>query len=126
MRVPIRVGLFLVLLLATRAVAQLQDFTYTNINGTITITGYTGTAAVVTIPSTIDGLPVVTIGNGVESAFYGTNVTSVIIPNTVIDIAAEAFRGCYTLTNVTLGQNVKSIGNYAFDQCLLPSVQIPD
>ena len=92
MRVPIRVGLFLVLLLATRAVAQLQDFTYTNINGTITITGYTGTAAVVTIPSTIDGLPVVTIGNGVESAFYGTNVTSVIIPNTVIDIAAETDR----------------------------------
>ena len=123
----VRVGLFLVLLLASKAVAQLQDFSYTNNNGTITITSYTGPAGEVTVPSTIDGLPVVRIGNGNGGSFdfYGTNVTSVILPNSVIDIAAGAFGGCYTLTNVTLGQNVATIGNYAFNGCPLSSVQIP-
>jgi hypothetical protein len=103
-----------------------QDFTYTNINGTITITSYTGPGGDVSVPTTINGLPVTTVGDGVEAVFWGTNVTSVNIPNGVTAIRAEAFNGCQTLTNVTLGQNVTSIGNYAFNGCLLPSVEIPD
>jgi hypothetical protein len=42
------------LLLATPVVVQAQ-FSYTNNNGTITITGYTGTNLDVVIPSTIAG-----------------------------------------------------------------------
>src|SRR5712672_3501673 len=41
---------------------QAQDFSYTNTNGTITITGYTGPGGNVIIPGTIDGLPVTSIG----------------------------------------------------------------
>ncbi|MGA2660912.1 MAG: hypothetical protein ABSH34_25800, partial [Verrucomicrobiota bacterium] len=52
----------LLLLLMLPAVVQAQ-FNYTNTNGTITITKYTGSGGAVTIPSTIDGLPVTSIGS---------------------------------------------------------------
>ena len=39
------------------------EFNYTTNNGTITITGYTGPGGAVTIPSTINGLPVTSIGD---------------------------------------------------------------
>ena len=53
--------LLLLLLLTLPAVVQAQ-FTYTANNGQITITGYTGSGGAVTIPGTIDGLPVTSIG----------------------------------------------------------------
>src|SRR5262245_20647853 len=49
--------LLLLLVLALPAVVQAQ-FNYTTDNGTITITGYAGPGGAVTIPSTINGLPV--------------------------------------------------------------------
>src|SRR6266404_4365134 len=49
-------------LLALPAVVQAQDFTYTTDNSTITITAYTGPGGDVTIPDTISGLPVTSIG----------------------------------------------------------------
>jgi hypothetical protein len=49
------------LLLLTAATAQAQ-FTWTTNNGAITITGYTGSGGVVTIPATITRLPVTSIG----------------------------------------------------------------
>ena len=48
--------------LALPAAVQAQ-FTYTTNNGTITITGYTGSGGAVTIPGTINGLPVTSIGD---------------------------------------------------------------
>jgi hypothetical protein len=54
------------LLLASPIVAQAQ-FTYTASDGTITITGYTGTNGSVTVPSETNGIPVTSIGN---SAFF--------------------------------------------------------
>lgn len=52
----------------TPATAQPQ-YTYTTNNGTITITGYDCSGAVVSIPSTITGLPVTSI---VDGAFAGS------------------------------------------------------
>src|SRR5690349_1269723 len=43
-------------------VLRAQDFTYTNSNGTITITGYIGPGGNVTIPASIEGLAVTAIG----------------------------------------------------------------
>ena len=79
-----------VLLLAMPAVVQAQDYFYTaNDDNTITITGYTGYGGAVTIPSTINGLPVTSIGT-------------------------NAFAWCSSLTSVTIGTNVMSIGDKAF------------
>jgi len=52
----------LVLLLALPGVGWAQ-FTWTNINGAITITGYSGPGGAITVPATIEGLPVTTVGN---------------------------------------------------------------
>lgn len=62
------------------------QFTYVT-GGTITITGYTGPGGDVTIPNTINGLPVTTIGS---FAFTGhTNISGVMIPDGVISIGAS-------------------------------------
>lgn len=53
-----------------------------------------------------------------------TNVTSVVIPNTITAIGKEAFFACHLLS-VTIPSSVTSIGDYAFCNCTLPSVTIP-
>jgi hypothetical protein len=73
------------------AVVQAQ-FTFTTNNSTITITGYTGTCAVVTIPAAINDYP-------------------------VTSIASYAFPGNISLTNVTIGTGITNIGDYAFSDC---------
>ena len=78
----------LLLLLALPAVAQAQ-FYYTTTNGTITITFYSGSGAVV-IPNTINGYPVTGIA---DNAFGGAGLTSVAIPGSVTNIGSYAFGG---------------------------------
>jgi len=99
--------------------------TYTTNNGTITITGYTGPRGALTIPSTIYGLPVTSIG---YQAFFGcSNLTSVTIPNSVTNIGDEAFYDCTSLTNVIISSSVTSIGNSLFYGCSsLTTVMIPN
>src|SRR5689334_4930124 len=81
------------------------------------------TNSVVTIPSTINGLPVASIGN---NAFNDcTNLMTVAIPDTVTNIGDGAFEAT-PLSNVTIGSNVISIGASAFDFCTrLATVVLP-
>src|SRR5262245_48446343 len=91
---------FLSLLLPSLAQAQ---FNYTTNQGMVTITGYTGTNGIVTIPSTIVGLPVASIAN---FAFYQKFIlTNVTIPDSVTNIGSYAFFNCRRMTNVALGTN---------------------
>jgi hypothetical protein len=85
------------ILLAFPAVVQAQ-FNYTTNNSTITITGYTGPGGAVTIPDTIDGLP----------------VTSITSPDSVTSIGPDAFAWCGFLSSATLGNGLRSIGEGAF------------
>ena len=79
----------LLLLLLTLPAAVQAQFTYTTRNGAITITGYTGSGGAVTIPSTINGLPVRNIG---AAAFIRKpSLTSITIPNSVTIIGNGAF-----------------------------------
>jgi hypothetical protein len=106
--------LLAVALLARPTTVQAQ-FLYTTNNGTITISGYTGTSNVVTIPDSINGLPVTSIGG---DAFYGCNgLKSVTIPNSVTNIGDVAFGYCTGLTNIILGNSVTSIGFSVFAFC---------
>jgi hypothetical protein len=102
-----------------------QDFTYTNNNGAITITGYTGPGGNVTIPSSINGLPVTSIGDFAFVQNY--SLTSVTVPDSVIAIPDGAFDACTNLASITLGNGVTSIGLLAFNNCLnLTSVTLPN
>ncbi len=63
-----------------------------------------------------------------DSAFEDcTNLTSVTIPESVTKIGIEAFSGCTSLTSVTIPDSVTEIGGCAFSDCTsLASVTIPD
>lgn len=89
------------------------------------ITQYIGSASTITIPESINGKPVINIGN--RAFFDCTSMTSVIIPNGVTSIGDSAFKQCENLTSVAIPNSVTSIGNEAFACCTsLTSITIPD
>ena len=112
-------------LLATTVAAKADDFTYTLRDGAATITGYSGPGGAVTIPSTMEGRAVASIG---LAAFEGCNtLTSVTIPDSVTSIGGSAFHSCTNLASVTIPGGVTSIGGSAFSSCTnLASVTIPE
>ena len=58
---------------------------------------------------------------------YCIGLTSVTIPNSVTSIGGSAFSSCSRLTSVTIPNSVTSIGDYAFYGCRgLTSVTIPN
>ena len=57
---------------------------------------------------------VTSIGAGV---FYGQAITSVTIGNQVTSIGEYAFYSCDSLTEITIPNSVTSIGDYAFGNC---------
>ncbi|MCD7809343.1 MAG: leucine-rich repeat domain-containing protein, partial [Erysipelotrichaceae bacterium] len=92
-------------------------------DGTIEIYSYIGDETEVTIPSTIDGYIVTSIG---DCAFEHSDITSVVISNTVKYIGDGAFAYCKNLTSVTIPDSVTNIGDWAFGNCSsLKSITIP-
>ena len=91
----------------------------------VEITDCDKSAEKVIIPSEIEGLPVMTIG---EYAFFVClELTSVEIPNSVTSIGGGAFCECKGLTSVEIPDGVSSIGDWTFYGCKdLTSVEIPD
>ena len=99
------------------SVSALQDgdFTYIDNGADITITGYTGSGGVVTIPDTINDKPVASIGN---SAFLNcSSLTGITIPDGVTSIGYSSFENCTSLAGITIPDNVSSIGSWAFYYC---------
>lgn len=99
---------------------------FTDDKEAIILERFLGQGASVTIPSTIQNLPVVKIG---RRAFYGidreTRLVNVIIPDTVMIIERDAFSH-NRLEELTIGNSVAFIGREAFIQNRLTSVNIPD
>lgn len=90
-------------------------YSFDNANKTATVTSYTGTISHVTIPTSVNGYRVTSIGN---SAFYDNdNLTSVTIPKSVTSIGENAFWNCSNLTSITIPDSVTEIGSGAFTYC---------
>ena len=47
-----------------------------------------------------------------------TEITNLIIPNSVTSIGSYAFFGCSSLTSITIPNSVTSIGDYTFQGCI--------
>jgi len=77
------------------------------------------------VPAEINGCRVASIGN---NAFEESKaLTSVTVPDGVVNIGDEAFLDCSALRSVTIPVSVTNIGDKAFSGCAaLTSVTIPD
>ena len=92
-----------------------NDFEYEIHDGKVTITGYMGEGGAVTVPSTLDGLPVTTIG---AWAFgYCTGLTSITLPHTLTYIEENAFKYCSGLTKVYVPEKTTIVED-AFRGCV--------
>ena len=69
------------------------------------------------------------IPNGVkeigDSAFEGTSIKAITIPNTVEKIERHAFKDCKELKSVTLNEGLKELGDAVFSGTSIESVTIP-
>ena len=95
-----------------------QDYEYViEEDGTVTITKYTGTDEEVTIPDSINGTTVSSIG---EYTFAENEIlTKVRIPKNVASLQYEAFYDCTNLKNVEFeeGSKLQTIGQQTFMGC---------
>ena len=102
------------------------DFEYhVNYDGIAKITKYTGDAENIEIPAEINGKSVTSIGS---YAFRGcTSLTNITIPDSVTWIGSHAFNGCTRLTSITIPESVDYIYYNAFENCInLTSITIPN
>jgi len=101
-----------------------DGFSYNVLNGTyISITGYTGSDTEVIIPTSINGYIVQSIGS---NAFQSkTDITNVVLPDSLESIGSYAFYGCSSLESVGFNEGLEAIGSYAFRYCTsLKSVEL--
>ena len=102
------------------------DFGYSLIDNDTAaqITSYSGSGTVVTIPDSVDGYPVVSIGS--YSLSFSHNLTQVIVPDGVTDIGYAAFYECNSLASVTLPDSLVTIEYGAFYDCSsLTTIDLP-
>ena len=82
----------------------------------------------IVIPETVkyDGSVFIVTKIG-DYAFFCTDITSVIIPKSVISIGESSFQACNKLKKVTIPESVVSIGQYAFTGCTsIVSIELPN
>ncbi len=105
--------------------AKTSVFDYVDLGSEIIVNGYSGTDTTVKIPKKIDGKPV----RYIDSLFTAKNakVKTIVLSDNVRVIAPNAF--CADdlpyLTKVTLGNDVRMIGSYAFDGVGISYITFP-
>jgi len=113
----------------TAKAEQSGEWTYSVENNQATITGYTGAGGPVTIPSSVNGIPVVQVGSGevpIQGWEYGSSITSISISQGISRIGRYAFYGS-SITSVDIPNSVTDLGEYAFYSCTnFTALRIPN
>lgn len=111
----------LMLVLCIPALAESTDWNY-DANYAI-LRGYDGAGSDVVVPAEIDGFTVDVIGINV---FKGDTITSLTLPDTVLELRSNAVSSCEKLTSVTLPQSLVVINRMNFFSCnALSEITIP-
>lgn len=120
-RLLISVLSLLMLVLCIPALAESTDWNY-DANYAI-LRGYDGASGDVVVPAEIDGFTVDVIGINV---FKGDTITSLTLPDTVLELRSNAVASCEKLTSVTLPQSLVVINRMNFFSCnALSEITIP-
>lgn len=97
------------------ASADESSFLYTVTDGKATVTGYTGKGGAVVLPTTLGGVPVTAIA---DRAFENNrSLTAVTVGEGVRSIGWFAFSGCVALSRVALPKSLERIEYGAFENC---------
>ncbi len=90
---------------------------------TAKLIGYNGSETALTVPATVSGCSVVSVGS---SAFYeNKTIKSIVLPDSIVEIGEHAFFKS-KIESVTLPANLKKIGDAAFFNCnFISSYTIP-
>lgn len=101
-----------------------DDYIFSTVDDVNTLVAYLSDTTEITLPEDFNGKSYC-IG---EKFFSGrTDLTDIVIPNSVTGIGSNAFSGCTGLTSITIPSGVKSIGINAFRNCsALTQVNISD
>lgn len=68
-----------------------------------------------------------TVVRATNGAFQNTDITSIILPNSITSLGNNCFQNCIKLTSVKLPDNITSLGDYTFSICSkLSSIKLPD
>lgn len=119
-----RLCLVLSLLMLTICISTLAESTDWNYDANYAILrGYEGAGGDVVVPAEIDGFTVDVIGINV---FKGDTITSLTLPETVLELRSGAVSSCENLTSVTLPQSLVVINRMNFFSCgALSEITIP-
>ncbi|MGD9474589.1 MAG: leucine-rich repeat domain-containing protein, partial [Eubacteriaceae bacterium] len=89
-----------------------NNFEYYETAGGVAIDGYVGNESSITIPNTLGGKAVVTIGS---SAFYDcSNLESVTLNEGLKTIGIQAFYNCDSLESITIPDSVQTIDGESY------------
>ncbi len=100
---------------ADAAETRYGDLLYEVVDGCAEITGCSEDAFEVEIPSEINGVPVVRIGDNAFNSCY--DLISVTIPDSVTSLGNWAFYSCFALESINIPDSVTEIGDMAFYDC---------
>ncbi len=116
--VSLLIVILLLLSMLTFAVAQetTDGFEYRiEKDGFATITGYIGTGGKIILPSEVEGIAVTKIRKG--AFMQNETITSVVIPEGLLEIEDGAFNECGEITSIELPSTLLIIGKGAFQLC---------
>lgn len=88
-----------------------NDVVYTLYEDHAEVSRYTGEASLITLPETMQGLPVTALADG---AFQGKLLRHIDLPAGLQQIGTEAFAECERLVVVTFPESLEEIGEDAF------------
>lgn len=91
-----------------------DNFLYTVTGQSATLVAYQGRSDIVTVPAKLGGVSVTTIDG---SAFEGSDVVEVILPDSITTIGESAFANCASLRSITLSSALRAVGAGAFKNC---------